>query len=140
MTNYLIYVIINTERGKERPSKREVIKMTRTEILNKIDELETARFYLAMKDHWNREDFARDAKWCEEVMALKKVLDVKKEYTVEFIRPNIRNNDEERVIVLATFKNLDEAKEFGYAYQEQNNENATRRQRGYYNIKTIEII
>lgn len=111
--------------------------MTRTEILNKIDELENKAFLLAMKDHWTREDFARDTELHTEIRALKEMLNIEKEYVVEFIRPNTRN-DEERYITLATFNDLAKAEEFGRNYQAQNNETAKYTQRGYYTIRTIE--
>jgi hypothetical protein len=113
--------------------------MTRTEILNKIDELETARFYLAMKDHWTREDFARDTEHHTEMRALKEMLNIEKEYVVEFIRPNTRN-EEERYITLETFDDVEKAKEFGRKYQEENNETAKYTQKGYYTIRAIEKI
>ena len=48
--------------------------MTRTEILNKIDELENRAFLLKMKDHWTREDFARDDELFKEIRVLKEML------------------------------------------------------------------
>lgn len=48
--------------------------MTREEKLNRIDTLETARFYLAMKDRWTRADFDRDDKMWNEIFTLKKEL------------------------------------------------------------------
>ena len=111
--------------------------MTRTEILNKIDELENKAFLLKMKDHWTREDFARDTELFKEIRALKEMLNIEKEYVVEFIRPNTRN-EEERYIVLETFDDVEKAEEFGRKYQEENNETAKYTQRGYYAIRTIE--
>lgn len=49
--------------------------MTRQEIENKIKEIENKRFFLAMKDMWNREDFERDRKWNNEVRELEKELE-----------------------------------------------------------------
>ena len=115
--------------------------MTRTEILNKIDELETARFYLAMKDHWNREDFARDNELFNEIRALKEMLDIEKEYVVEFIRPKEKDLAKRVIKNIATFKTVEEAKEFGRKYEEEHNANATTyKEKGYYNIVTIEKI
>lgn len=49
--------------------------MTREEIKGKIEEIERRRFFLAMKDMWNREDFERDRKWYNEVRELEKELE-----------------------------------------------------------------
>lgn len=38
----------------------------------KIRELENKRFFLAMKDFWNREDFKRDEELRKEIEELKK--------------------------------------------------------------------
>lgn len=115
--------------------------MTRTEILNKIDELETARFYLAMKDHWNREDFARDNELFKEIMTLKEMLNVEKTYIVEFIRPKEKDLAKRVIKNIATFKAIEEAKDFGRKYEEEHNAKATTyKDKGYYNITTIEII
>ena len=46
--------------------------MTKEEMLKRMDEIETRRFYLAMKDRWSREDFATDDKWFNEWLTLKK--------------------------------------------------------------------
>ena len=46
--------------------------MTREEMLKRMDEIETRRFYLAMKDHWDRDDFETDRKWFNEWLDLKK--------------------------------------------------------------------
>ena len=48
--------------------------MTRTEIEKKIEEIENKRFYLAMKDRWNANDYTTDNKWFRELLALKKAL------------------------------------------------------------------
>lgn len=45
--------------------------MTREEMMNRIEELETARFYLAMKDRWNNEDFQTDDRLYRELRELK---------------------------------------------------------------------
>lgn len=49
--------------------------MTREEIAKRMDEIETRRFCLAMKDCWTREDFATDNKWYAEWLDLKKELE-----------------------------------------------------------------
>lgn len=49
--------------------------MTREEITKRMEEIENRRFYLAMKDHWTREDFATDDKWFAEWLKLKKELE-----------------------------------------------------------------
>lgn len=48
--------------------------MTKKMIENKIEELETKKFMLSMKDHWNREDFDKDAKLWNEIVKLRKEL------------------------------------------------------------------
>ena len=48
--------------------------MTKMEIEKRIDTLENNKFFLAMKDHWNREDFDYDAKLWKEICELKKEL------------------------------------------------------------------
>ena len=48
--------------------------MTKAEIEKRIDELETQRFYLAMKDRWNADDYRTDNKWFNELLDLKKKL------------------------------------------------------------------
>lgn len=48
--------------------------MTRTEIEKRIEEIENNRFYLAMKDRWNANDYATDEKWLNELRELKKNL------------------------------------------------------------------
>lgn len=48
--------------------------MTREEITKRMEEIETRRFYLAMKDRWTREDFATDDKWFAEWLNLKNEL------------------------------------------------------------------
>lgn len=45
--------------------------MTRTEIIKRIEELETKRFYLAMADHWGTEDYRLDRQWANEIKELK---------------------------------------------------------------------
>ena len=62
---------------------REGKNMTRKEILDRIDEIETARFYLAMKDHWNREDFEQDGNLFEEWAELKRKLKEKIKKTLD---------------------------------------------------------
>lgn len=48
--------------------------MTKMEIEKKIEDIETLRFLLAMKDHWNRDDFEWDAKKAHELRELRKEL------------------------------------------------------------------
>lgn len=49
--------------------------MMKNEIEKRIDELEKARFYLAMKDRWDSRDYAMDREWFNELLALKKELE-----------------------------------------------------------------
>lgn len=49
--------------------------MTRKEIENRIEKLETERFYLAMKDRWNDRDRELDRKYWIEILDLKKELE-----------------------------------------------------------------
>lgn len=49
--------------------------MTRTEIIERIDELETNAFYLDMKDRWTQDDYRTMDKWCREIRELKKELE-----------------------------------------------------------------
>jgi len=46
--------------------------MTKKEMLERMDEIETRRFYLAMKDRWNSKDFETDDKLFYEWLSLKK--------------------------------------------------------------------
>lgn len=46
--------------------------MTKEEMLKRMDEIETRRFYLAMKDRWDRSDYETDDKWFREWLDLKK--------------------------------------------------------------------
>ena len=46
--------------------------MIRNEIEKRIEEIENKRFYLAMKDRWNANDYATDNKWFKELLELKK--------------------------------------------------------------------
>ena len=48
--------------------------MTKTEILARIDKLETAKFLLDMKDHWNAGDWKDSAEMVKEILELKKIL------------------------------------------------------------------
>ncbi len=45
------------------------------EIQKKIKDLETAKFLLNMKDHWNNEDYERDRKYSRDIRELKKILE-----------------------------------------------------------------
>ena len=49
--------------------------MTRTEIIERIDELETNAFYLDMKDRWTQDDYHTMDKWRREIRELKKELE-----------------------------------------------------------------
>lgn len=49
--------------------------MTNTEIMSRIEELETRRFYLSMKDHWSAANFETDRKMWMEILSLQKELD-----------------------------------------------------------------
>ena len=48
--------------------------MREQEIKNRIEEIENARFYLMMKDRWEREDYRRDDELVKELIGLKKEL------------------------------------------------------------------
>ena len=65
----------NTDRKREiNLQQKGKCKMTRTEIEKKIEEIENKRFYLAMKDRWNANDYTTDNKWFRELLELKKAL------------------------------------------------------------------
>lgn len=49
--------------------------MTRAEIIERIDQLETNAFYLDMKDRWTFEDYRTMDKWRREIRELKKELE-----------------------------------------------------------------
>jgi hypothetical protein len=44
------------------------------EIKNMMEAIEKKRFFLAMKDHWDANDFAQDREWFNEWLALKNSL------------------------------------------------------------------
>lgn len=48
--------------------------MTRTEIMNRIEELKNRQFFLAMKDHWSFEDYNTDRRLSNEIKELKNFL------------------------------------------------------------------
>lgn len=48
--------------------------MTREEINKRMEELENARFFLAMKDRWDRRDYEADDKMFRELLELKEQL------------------------------------------------------------------
>lgn len=48
--------------------------MTRQEIEKQIEELEDRKFYLAMKDRWNREDYKRNDDLNKQLRELKEEL------------------------------------------------------------------
>ena len=48
--------------------------MTREEIMEKIDSLETEQFYLKMKDYWTSNDFEHDRELYHQIRELKKAL------------------------------------------------------------------
>ena len=48
--------------------------MTRQEIEKQIEELEDRKFYLAMKDRWNREDYKRNDNLNKQLRELKEEL------------------------------------------------------------------
>lgn len=48
--------------------------MTRQEIEKQIEELENRKFYLAMKDRWNREDYKRNDDLNKQLRELKEEL------------------------------------------------------------------
>lgn len=48
--------------------------MTKKEILEKLEKLETEKFYLDMKDHWEGSDYLRAASLTTEIHTLKKKL------------------------------------------------------------------
>ena len=51
------------------------MKRTREEITKRIEELETKKFYLAMKDRWNDRDFETDRNYRIEIAKLEKELE-----------------------------------------------------------------
>ena len=114
--------------------------MTKTEILNRIDELEGKMFLLKMADHWDEEDYELNNKWHKEIMALREKLNIERTYKITFIKPNEREY-EKRVTVLGIFENLEEGEAFGKRYETEYNANIVgRRNRGYYNVNVIEVI
>ena len=46
----------------------------REELTNKLDVVETERFYLAMKDRWNNEDYNKERELANEELAIRKEL------------------------------------------------------------------
>ena len=48
--------------------------MTKNEIIERIDKLETARFYLAMQDRWGAREFEKDNELYAEIQKLKAML------------------------------------------------------------------
>jgi hypothetical protein len=48
--------------------------MLKHEIEKRIEKIEEERFYLAMKDRWTPSDYQADAKYCNEINQLKKML------------------------------------------------------------------
>ena len=48
--------------------------MTNEEMSKRIEELESKRFYLSMKDRWSSADFELDRKWWTEILDLEKKL------------------------------------------------------------------
>lgn len=60
----------NKYRKKER-----YIKMLKHEIEKRIEELEERKFYLAMKDRWDFEDYKLDTELFNEIRKLKEMLD-----------------------------------------------------------------
>ena len=52
--------------------------MTKEEINKKIEALETADFYLQMKDHWSLLDYDRHEGYLDKINELKKMLEVQK--------------------------------------------------------------
>lgn len=64
------------EEKKENTTERKEVKtMAREEIIKKIDNLETERFYLKMKDHWSSNDFEYDRELYYQIRELKKTLE-----------------------------------------------------------------
>lgn len=51
--------------------------MTKNEIAARLEELDNMRFILAMKDHWERDDYVRDSNMYLEELELKKMLEEK---------------------------------------------------------------
>ena len=49
-------------------------KMAKEEIIKRIEEINTDRFYLAMKDNWDRRDYDLDIKWYRELVELRELL------------------------------------------------------------------
>lgn len=47
---------------------------TRKEILNRIEELETRKFYLDMTDRWTPEDYEYNRELCAEILSWKGLL------------------------------------------------------------------
>lgn len=45
--------------------------MTKEVLMEKLEELESKRFMLAMKDRWNSEDYATDRHWAQEERELR---------------------------------------------------------------------
>ena len=63
------------EGKKENTTERKKVKtMAREEMIKKIDELETERFYLKMKDHWSSNDFEHDRELYYQIRELKKAV------------------------------------------------------------------
>ena len=48
--------------------------MTKNEIIEKIDNVKTSRFYLSMKDRWTDKDFEQMRKYNDEIWRLERQL------------------------------------------------------------------
>lgn len=49
--------------------------MTRQEIMDRIEEIENRRFYIAMIDRWTQEDYNRDTELLNEERELQRMLE-----------------------------------------------------------------
>ena len=49
--------------------------MTRKELEQRLNKLLDNKFYLAMKDHWNAEDYRRDCEYDREIAKIRKKLE-----------------------------------------------------------------
>ena len=87
----------NQKGEGKTPKEKEIKKMSKTEIIERINKIENSRFYLSMKDRWDSEDYAWDRAMVKELVSLKKSLEVqgwkaRDEKSLVFLLPYLPTN------------------------------------------------
>ena len=59
--------------------------MTKNEIIEKIDNVKTSRFYLSMKDRWTDKDFEQMRKYNDELWRLERQLQKMEQKTAQAV-------------------------------------------------------